>query len=109
MYSSILRLNGHDVTEATDGLAGLRAAQGGDFDLVLLDLLLPRLGGLEVLKALTEDSRSKGWPVVILTNLDDPTLRSQAFTLGAREYVLKSEIVPRQLAQLVPQWALTCG
>ena len=109
MYTSVLRLSGHEVQVAHDGTAGLKAAREGDFDLVLLDIRMPGRDGMSVLAELAQDTHSREWPVVMLTNFDDPALRSRAGELGARDYLLKSKVMPRQLAELVPGWARTCG
>lgn len=109
LYATVLRMHGHDITIAPDGVVALEVAGGHDFDLVLLDIRLPRLDGMAVLENLAGRPRTQAWPVVMLTNFDDPALRRRALDLGARDYLLKSKVVPRQLAEMIPSWATSCG
>ena len=109
LYATVLRMHGHDITIAPDGVVALETADGHDFDLVLLDIRLPRLNGMAVLETLAARPRTQAWPVVMLTNFDDPALRRRALELGARDYLLKSRVVPRQLAEMIPGWATSCG
>jgi len=105
MYSVVLRLHGHRVTVAGDGEAGLDAASAGAFDLVFLDIRLPKLDGIAVLDALSHKGLTDTLPVVMLTNYHDPRLRDRALELGARDYLIKSSTMPRDLAARVPTWA----
>ena len=109
MYATVLRHYGYDVRIALDGIAGLQAAREADYDLILLDIRMPGVDGMTVLAELRQDEHTRNWPVVMLTNFDDPNLRARARDLGARDYLLKSRVMPKQLAELVPGWAKTCG
>lgn len=82
-----LRLNGHDVVEAVDGLAGLDAAIGTGVDLVLLDLMLPGRDGLEVLAHIRQ--RISERPVIILTARGGEDDRVRGLDMGADDYVVK--------------------
>jgi DNA-binding response OmpR family regulator len=82
-----LRLTGYDVTEAADGAAGLREASSGGIDLVLLDLLLPRKDGLEVLAELRRVCPAR--PVIILTARGGEEDRVRGLKMGADDYVVK--------------------
>jgi CheY-like chemotaxis protein len=109
MYSVVLKLYGHKVTVAGDGQAGLDAATGGAFDLVFLDIRLPKLDGIAVLDALASKGLTDTLPVVMLTNYHDPRLRDRALELGARDYLIKSSTMPRDLAARVPTWVDCSG
>jgi CheY-like chemotaxis protein len=63
-----LRQRGYEVTTAIDGVEGLAMARRGGVDLILLDLLLPRMSGLDVLQALRADASTRGLRVVVLSN-----------------------------------------
>jgi len=91
---SYLRAAGHTVTEAGDGEAALTAVQRHQADLVVLDLMLPGLGGLEVCARLRESSDV---PVIMLTALGSETDRLVGLRLGADDYVTKP-FSPRELA-----------
>ncbi len=82
-----LRLTGYDVTEAADGAAGLKEAASGGIDLVLLDLLLPRKDGLEVLAELRKVCPTR--PVIILTARGSEDDRVRGLKMGADDYVVK--------------------
>ena len=85
--SDALRLGGYDVTEAADGAVGLREAAAAGVDLVLLDLLLPRLDGLEVLTELRRACPTR--PVIILTARGGEDDRVRGLKMGADDYVVK--------------------
>ena len=82
-----LRVTGYQVTEAADGEAGLQAALRRDVGLVLLDLLLPRLDGLEVLAELRR--ARPGLPVIVLTARGSEDDRVRGLKMGADDYVVK--------------------
>lgn len=82
-----LRLTGYDVAEAPDGAIGLKEAAAGGIDLVLLDLLLPKRHGLEVLAELRRVCPSR--PVIILTARGGEEDRVRGLSMGADDYVVK--------------------
>jgi DNA-binding response OmpR family regulator len=91
---SYLRAGGHTVTEADDGEAALAAMQRRPADLVVLDLMLPGLGGLEVCARLRETTDV---PIIMLTALGSESDRLVGLRLGADDYVTKP-FSPRELA-----------
>src|SRR5262245_25307400 len=82
-----LRASGYDVAEAADGVRGLEEASRGGVDLVLLDLMLPRRDGLDVLTALRKSKPSL--PVIILTARGSEEDRVRGLKMGADDYVVK--------------------
>ena len=82
-----LRLTGYDVVEASDGVAGLREAAAGGVDMVLLDLLLPKKDGLEVLSELRRVCPAR--PVIVLTARGGEDDRVRGLSMGADDYVVK--------------------
>jgi len=85
-----LRKRGYEVKSALDGELGLRLAEKEEPDLILLDLMLPKMHGLDVLRALREEKKTKNIPVVILTNMEDINEIETAIELGATTYLVKS-------------------
>jgi DNA-binding response OmpR family regulator len=83
----VLRLNGHSVAEAGDGPSGLKAAVRSDVDLVLLDLMLPKMDGLAVLTELRKVRPTL--PVIILTARGGEDDRVRGLHMGADDYVVK--------------------
>jgi len=85
-----LRKRGYEVQSALDGEIGLRMAKQGNPDLILLDLILPKKHGLEVLEELRKDDNTKDTPVIILTNLENVGEVEKAIELGATTYLVKA-------------------
>lgn len=77
--------------EAADGEAGLEAAKKEIPDLILLDIILPKKNGYEVLEELKKDEKTKKIPVILLTNLESPEDIEKAFEKGASTYLVKSD------------------
>jgi two-component system phosphate regulon response regulator PhoB len=84
-----LRREGYDVVVAHDGTEGLRKAQTLPPDLVILDLMLPGLGGLDVCRELRAGERTREVPIIILTAKAEETDQVVGFSLGADDYVTK--------------------
>ncbi len=81
---------GHAVLSALDGEAGLEMVRRERPDLVLLDLILPRLHGIELLERMRQDPATAGTPVIILTNLESAEEVRRAIELGAKAYLVKT-------------------
>jgi diguanylate cyclase (GGDEF)-like protein len=84
-----LRHAGFEVSEADCGEAGLRACQENEFDLLLLDVMMPGIDGYTVCKTLRRDPRSRWLPIVMLTGLDDSDSIERAYAVGATDFVTK--------------------
>jgi DNA-binding response OmpR family regulator len=99
-----LRERGFDVVTANDGEEGLRLARTAPHaDLVLLDLLIPKLSGLDVLRALKARPETAAIPVVMLSNSSCADDKEQALQLGAAGYYVKANLSLRELAVQVDQ------
>jgi|SRR3989344_1140626 len=85
-----LSQDGYEVIPALDGEIGLKLAEEKKPDLILLDLILPKVQGLEVLKKLKENKETKEIPVVVLTNLEEMEKVTKALELGATTYLVKA-------------------
>lgn len=88
--SEELKQEGFQVVGAKDGVEGVEKAQSDKPDLILLDLVMPRLDGIGALKQMKENPAIKDIPVVILTNLSDYDKISDALSLGAMDYLVKA-------------------
>ena len=86
----VLSKEGYKILAALDGEVGARLAKEKTPDLVLLDLVLPKMTGLEVLKQLRGDEETKDIPVIVLTNSEDMQDIQQVMDLGATTYLVKS-------------------
>ena len=89
-FSDALQKEDYEITSALDGEIGLRLAKEKIPDLILLDLVLPKMNGFEVLSALKSDAATKDIPVIVLTNLEQMEDIQKAIDLGARTYLVKS-------------------
>ena len=98
-----LRQQGFAVSTAADGEEALRAVQAGPPDLILLDLLMPKVTGIEVLRALKADEKTRAIPVVILTNSSKETDVREIETLGAAGYLVKANLSLEELGHQVNQ------
>jgi DNA-binding response OmpR family regulator len=88
--SLALQQEGFDVKNALDGEIGLNLARETKPDLILLDLILPKMDGFEVLAELKKDASAKEIPVIVLTNLENTQDIEKALTLGATTYLVKA-------------------
>lgn len=96
-----LRQRGLTVTTAADGEEGLRLARSELPDLVLLDMLMPKLSGLEVLRALRGDEATHRVPVLILSNSSREQDIAEVNSLGVSGYFVKSNLSLQELGELV--------
>lgn len=94
IYQDKLTADGYTVHTAADGLEALNVIRTTPLDLILLDLIMPRMGGLEVLETIKADPRLSAIPVVILTNLGEETSIERAVSLGAVDYLIKNAAKP---------------
>lgn len=88
-FEGAFRAEGYDVISALDGETGVKLAKTQKPDLILLDLVLPKLNGFEVLRKLKNDSDTREIPVIILTNLERMSDIDKALELGATTYLVK--------------------
>ncbi len=99
IYQRLFTRTNYAVEEAADGTDGLRLAQEKHPDLVLLDLMLPGISGIDVLKKLKEQDATKDIPVLILSNIGEEEIRETAMKLGAAGYMVKIEFSPEQVLE----------
>ena len=104
MYRVKLECDGYRVHVAMTGEMALALALQSRADLVLLDMGLPAMDGLQVLAALRADHRTFSLPVVILSNYDDPDLIRRSRQLGAIDYRIKSQITPAGVSGGIARW-----
>ncbi len=96
-----LRQRGYTVTAAADGEEGLRLARSERPDLVLLDMLMPKLSGLEALRALRSEDGTRAIPVVILSNSSREQDVQAVSALGISGYFVKSNLSLQELGEKV--------
>lgn len=103
LYSSLLEEEGYEVEVAADGKTGLQKIRQGGYDLVLLDIMLPFLDGLEILENLTAEKNpnQSAKTIVLLTNLAQDQTIAKAMEFGVRGYMVKSDYDPEQLLDTI--------
>ena len=92
-----LSSEGYDVEVARDGQEGLEMLQKDKPDLVLLDIIMPRKNGFEVLEIMQKDEELRNIPVVIISNSGQPVELDRAQELGARDWLIKTEFDPKEV------------
>lgn len=96
-----LRQHGLEVLTAADGEEALRVARAEPLDLILLDVVMPKLEGFEVLRLLKEDAATARIPVIVLSNLGQERDVSQAVALGAIAFLVKAHLSLQDLVDRV--------
>lgn len=97
LYSRQLTKAGYMVKTSNDGNQGLQVLSGEVFDLLLLDIMLPGLNGLEILKQWRAKNPNSQMPILLLTNLGQDTVIKEGFQLGAQGYLIKAAYTPDQV------------
>lgn len=97
-YQELLASEGYMVDVAADGDIALNKIRSGGWNLVLLDIMLPKKDGLQILRDLKVQAPSmSNGPILVLTNLGHDTIINQAFELGASGYLIKSAMNPDEV------------
>ena len=101
IYQTKLSQSGYDVVGAENGLEALKQMEKGNFDLVLLDIIMPYMDGLEVLKKIKADKKNKDLPIILLTNLSQKEEVDKGLGLGANDYLIKSHFTPSEVLEKI--------
>jgi two-component system, OmpR family, alkaline phosphatase synthesis response regulator PhoP len=104
IYRLALERAGFDVVVARDGVDGLDKASTSSPSFIFLDIRMPGLDGIEVLRALAARGDMGEVPVVMLSNFDDPALVRESKDLGAKQYLIKAGMNPAELPGIVARW-----
>jgi two-component system alkaline phosphatase synthesis response regulator PhoP len=97
MYATKLKIEGFDVDIANDGVQGFEKMKVEKPGLVLMDIMMPNLNGLEALKRAKQDPEIKHIPIMMLTNLSGTAELHAAINYGAIGYIVKSELTPSEV------------
>jgi len=101
MLADKLKREGYEVSTAENGEEGLRKVREEHPDLVLLDIIMPKMGGFEVLEAMYKDEELHEIPVVIISNSGQPVEIEKAKALGVKDYLIKAEFDPQEVVNKV--------
>jgi DNA-binding response OmpR family regulator len=101
MYLTKFEVEGYDVATAPDGASGLELIDSYQPDIVLLDLMMPNMNGLDMLAKLRSQPNGREAKVVVLTNMGDTETATKVFKMAADDYIVKAEMTPKQVAERV--------
>jgi two-component system NtrC family sensor kinase len=101
VYREFLERHGFTVLEAGDGKGGIKMINEKYPDAVILDLILPDIHGLEVLKQIRLNARTKSIPVLVLTNVKDAENMQKTMNLGANYYANKESFTPEKTMNVI--------
>lgn len=105
LYEDVLKEEGYNVDSATNGEDALNKLKNGGYDLILLDIMMPKLDGLEIMDALKKTPPPvKNGPIILLTNLDHEPLIKDAMSRGAAAFIIKADITPGDLLGQVKKY-----
>lgn len=98
IYATKLNVDGFNVIQAGDGLAGFEMAKENKPDIILLDVLMPKMDGFETLKKLKSTASTKNIPVLMLTSMGQKEDIDRGLNEGAADYLLKTQTLPTDAA-----------
>lgn len=103
IYHTKLSSCGFNIVEAENGKKALEILEGGNIfpDLILLDILMPYVNGLEVLKEIKSNDKLKTIPIILLTNLSQKEEIDTGIELGADDYLIKSHFTPSEVLEKI--------
>ncbi|MEX0616680.1 MAG: response regulator transcription factor [Candidatus Woykebacteria bacterium] len=98
LYKLKFELDGFDVRVAKDGKEGLEKAIADAPNIILLDIKIPEMDGLELLKNLKNTESLSNTSVVVFSNFDDQELIEKSLSIGAKDYIVKSQFTPEEIS-----------
>ncbi|HSX41636.1 MAG TPA: response regulator [Candidatus Saccharimonadales bacterium] len=108
-YDTVLTMEGYETKTAPDGIEGLRLAQQENPDVILLDMLMPNLNGLEFLKAFDAKNKHPKTKIIVFSNMSVPSDVKDAMQLGASKYLTKSSFTPKEMVGIIKEAMASAG
>jgi len=96
-----LSQEGYEISVAKDGQEGLRLMKEVKPDLILLDIVMPKIGGFEVMEEMQKEDELKSIPVIVVSNSGQPVEIDKAQALGAKDWLIKTEFDPKEVIEKV--------
>ena len=96
-----LTAEGYEISVARDGQEGIRAMQEAKPDLILLDIIMPKMGGFEVMEAMNKNKKLEKIPIIVISNSGQPVELDRAQKLGAKDWLIKTEFDPQEVIDKV--------
>ena len=103
LYVRALTKAGYQVSLAVDGKEGLNKALSNEFDIILLDIMVPTITGTEILERIREQNKSLKAKIIITTNLEQSEETKAKIESQADGYIIKAEITPKQLVEFLDE------
>lgn len=104
MYSQKLQTDGFEVIGAADGVDAMDIFKKEDFDLVITDIMLPRMSGNEILEKIMSSKKGKNIPIIAWSNLPKEDDKNRAIELGAKEYLEKGKLTLEDVSETVKKY-----
>jgi len=104
IYTTRLTADGYEVLSADNGEAGLKLAEEMVPDLIVLDVMMPKMDGFAVLTKLRQNEKTKNVPILIYSNLAQEDEMNRAKTLGATEFIIKANFSPTEMVAKIKQY-----
>lgn len=101
LYQRVFSLESFAVEVASGGTIGLEKAHTFSPDIILLDMMMPQVNGLEVLEKLKADPATSAIPVIVMSNYSELNITTRAIQLGANQYIVKSDTDPSAVVEMV--------
>ncbi len=96
-----LTMEGYEISVTRDGEEGLKAMREVKPDLILLDIIMPKMGGFEVMTEMQKDKTLAKIPVIVISNSGQPVEIDRAQKLGAKDWLIKTEFDPQEVVEKV--------
>jgi two-component system response regulator AdeR len=97
MYRTKFEHSGYVVETAGDGIAGLKLIADFKPDIILLDIMMPNMNGLEMMSSLRRQPEGRNAKVIILTNMGDAETATKVYKMAASDYIVKAELTPTEV------------
>jgi len=104
IYSTRLKADGFVIISADNGEDGLTVAEKEFPDLILLDVMMPKVDGFTVLQKLRENPKFKSTPIIVYSNLGQESEMQKAIQMGATEFIVKANISPTELVNKIKSY-----
>ncbi len=104
MYKDKFEKEGFEIVLARDGKIGMEIMKKEKPALVLLDILLPNENGIDFLKKMIKDPEISSIPIIVFSNFDDPETKKETLSLGAKEYLIKSNHNPNEIVKQIKKY-----
>jgi CheY-like chemotaxis protein len=101
IYHTKLSQEGYEVIEARNGIEAMKKLEEIRPDLILLDIIMPYMDGLEVLRKIKKDEKLKTIPIILLTNLSQKEEINEGLGLGVDDYLIKSHFTPSEVLEKI--------